>query len=1350
MAFTVEFGIMAQAVLNCAPDDDLGNDLAVGLGDNLSIDGPRLVIGRGAVVFGSFSNCLDLAGGKPFMEHLVPADDTSGDKMVRFPVFAQAGVVESRCRIDKGRIDVVIPAELHRLADHGVGVIPAMAGVESVVSRDYFRLDVFFEIFRNHYLCWQIVEYLCQVTNFAGPIKESCNMNHFKFATVAFLAATVNLYSQDCESYLRIVKELSSEQFQGRGYSGDGVRKAGEFIADEFARAGADEVARQPYCIDINTFPGEMEMSVDGRALTAGREFVLREYSPGVKGEYKLFYIDTLGYDSSKLFAELAKPANNGVMVVCDFWFTYKHKEDFNRLQKRGGANNAGLILKWDTPLKFYKAYGERVADKPTIWVSADFPNDAASVRVNIENKFLKAYESSNIVAKVNGRRHDSCYVFTAHYDHLGKLGAGLYFPGANDNASGVAGIITLAAHYAENTPEFDCWFVAFSGEEANLRGSTWFAKNPLFKLSSVKYLFNLDMIGDNNPVQYCEISPEGEAGFAKMVSINDREHLFEALHKGELAANSDHYPYAERHVPCILFENENGDNFINYHTAEDDMSHFEAGTYPKIFRLITDYIGSQDSELDNSALLEDYDCFIRSYETIHPEPYKPYGGEEAFIRSVDSLRCHLSCTPGLSSVKMKDALNSFLIPLHDEHTYCGYFQYGEEEYLGLPVHFRAIPDGSLIIDGIAGDEIYLGAKLKGMNGVPVEDLLLKVAGTASHENKFGLLKKAPQLIVYKPTILEYLNLDEASSVELELVLPDGKETSISLPFMTDAQTAATKISKSPRDSRFPSDNLSYAFADGRKETMTFRLKNVSDPEISEAFGRMLEEMKANGSSNLIVDLRDNIGGNTFYLYPALYELYGDDFLKADLGMTYGSRISEPFLKKHGLSLEKLNAGGAAYKIDDYLYEDTNVKDTQGADYIYTPENVYVVCNEGTFSAAFHALLMFRAMGAIIVGTPSSQSPNTYMEVTEFALPNSGIHCSVSNSVQKCFPDGSYNSNVLWPDFQPSYQDYLEYGFDKNAELMYCVDLAGGSLSVSVNEYVELMEIVARLSGNSIFTGDYAPAYQKDIAEWFGKYADHPCIEEFRKITEKYGTVYNAIPLLGVNIEMVNGQFRLISPKAASDRWPAKASREFLPYLTAFYFDTDFHSFFVAHDKTYRKAVGSFNKYILGKFDLEWFHKNFGVDSGTKFEIMLGLNQGFGNFNVERTPKSGSNEHIAVMLYAADWQDNPCYNQMQHLETTVVHEFCHSFIKAPLEYKKKSQELLNKYAEALHKVGYGTWQEVYEETYVRASTIRYMIDHGYPENVIQDEINQQHSYYGFVWMPHLLHFYRGDYMNNIF
>jgi len=417
-------------------------------------------------------------------------------------------------------------------------------------------------------------------------------MKRFIICITIMALSSVAAYSQNIQLYEAIVRQLSSAEYQGRGYALDGVRKAGEYIGDEFKKAGADEVTMQPFCIDINTFPGAMAMSIDGTEIKTGKDFVLREYSPGIKGTFNLYFIDTLNYDSEKLFRELEEPANKNALVVCDFWFTYKHKKDFSRLQKNGECSNAGLILTWETQLKFYKAYGEKVADKPTIWVTSDIIKEAKSVDVNIENKFYEGYESDNVIAKIEGLRHDSCYVFTAHYDHLGNLGAGVFYPGANDNASGVAGIITIAQHFAQNKPEFDCWFLAFSGEDANLRGSTHFVKNPLFPLSGIKYLFNLDMIGDNNPVQYCEVSPEGESGFAEMQMINAREALFDELHQGKLAANSDHYPFAEQGVPCILFENENGDNFINYHTTEDTFENMEFSTYPKIFKLIVSFIG--------------------------------------------------------------------------------------------------------------------------------------------------------------------------------------------------------------------------------------------------------------------------------------------------------------------------------------------------------------------------------------------------------------------------------------------------------------------------------------------------------------------------------------------------------------------------------------------------------------------------------------------------------------------------------------------------------------------------------------------------------------------------------------
>ena len=414
-----------------------------------------------------------------------------------------------------------------------------------------------------------------------------------KLLLLMMAVVTVQLGAQDLAHYKKIVKELSSAKYQGRGYAEDGANKAGKWIAKEFAKAGADEVICQPFKLDINTFPGKMEFSVDGKKQVPGVDFTIREFNPSVKGEYKLYHVDTLNYNADKMFADLASPEYEGAFVVCDFMFTYKHMADFKKLQSKKECSNAGMVYTWEAPLKFYKAYGETVKEKPVIWVKPDFPTEAKTIKVDMENEFLKDYECFNVIAKVEGKRHDSCYVFTAHYDHLGKLGKKTYYPGAHDNASGTAAIITFAAHYAQHTPEYDMYFIAFSGEDANLRGSVWYAEHPIVPLKQIKYLFNLDMIADNNPEQYCEVSNEGMAGYALFEKINAEKGYFKALDRSDLADNSDHYPFAERNVPCIFFMNEYGDAFKYYHTVYDTWKNAIFTNYEPTFNLIKDFIST-------------------------------------------------------------------------------------------------------------------------------------------------------------------------------------------------------------------------------------------------------------------------------------------------------------------------------------------------------------------------------------------------------------------------------------------------------------------------------------------------------------------------------------------------------------------------------------------------------------------------------------------------------------------------------------------------------------------------------------------------------------------------------------
>ena len=413
-----------------------------------------------------------------------------------------------------------------------------------------------------------------------------------KLILLVLAAFTLQLNAQDLSLYKKVVKELSSSKYQGRGYACDGANNAGKYLAKEFSKAGVDEVICQPFKLDINTFPGKMEMSVDGVKMIPGADFTVREFNPSIKGEFGIYYIDTLNYNPDKIFADLALPENQGVFVVCDFMFTYKHSKDFKKMQSKEECSGvAGFLYTWDAPLKFYKAYGEKVREKPIMWVKPDFPKNAKRVKVDMENEFLQGYECFNVIAKVEGKNHDSCYVFTAHYDHLGKLGKKTFYPGAHDNASGTAAVVTFAAHYAMNKPEYDMYFIAFSGEDATLRGSEWYAEHPLAPLSQIKYLFNLDMIGDNNPVQYCEVSDPGMKGFSLIEKINTEKGYFKAMDRGELAANSDHYPFAERGVPCIFLENTEGDAFIYYHTIYDTWANAIFSSYEPVFNLVKEFI---------------------------------------------------------------------------------------------------------------------------------------------------------------------------------------------------------------------------------------------------------------------------------------------------------------------------------------------------------------------------------------------------------------------------------------------------------------------------------------------------------------------------------------------------------------------------------------------------------------------------------------------------------------------------------------------------------------------------------------------------------------------------------------
>ncbi|MCQ2183041.1 MAG: S41 family peptidase [Bacteroidales bacterium] len=497
------------------------------------------------------------------------------------------------------------------------------------------------------------------------------------------------------------------------------------------------------------------------------------------------------------------------------------------------------------------------------------------------------------------------------------------------------------------------------------------------------------------------------------------------------------------------------------------------------------------------NPVLEDFDYFFRAFEQTHPDPYSAFGGKRKFHKKVKTLRRTLSHEEGLDAERLQTEIGRFLVPLHDGHTYCGQMKFSyDSEVRFLPLNLRTMTNGFFVWGSLDGFESLLGAEVLNIAGQPLDKLLDRLAEYVPSENKYGLYSALNGWKMSSALLSLMLDDFDGETVKMRFKTRDGVDTTAVLPLFTSEQRQTGAFKSMPTDQRFPSSNFEYGWADKGRGVMAFRCSHIVSrdclqyildhgmdeydaiknwafgdtaleeiPSASGRFGSMLTEMKEAGAQHLIIDLRGNGGGWSPIVYPMLYQLYGDEFLTTDLGCRYETRLSELYLRKNNTTLEGYNSWrGSSYKIGDlmsggedevpdivsesfrnavidgYMCLDKDPLRLQGGEPLYRPEHVYVVTNEDTFSAAFHFTYMLWKMGATIVGVPSAQAPNTFMESTPFSLPNTGIKCSVSNAIQRFLPSDDPRAKVFWPDWTPSWEDYKRLGFDSRADLLYILD----------------------------------------------------------------------------------------------------------------------------------------------------------------------------------------------------------------------------------------------------------------------------------------------------------------------
>jgi hypothetical protein len=210
--------------------------------------------------------------------------------------------------------------------------------------------------------------------------------------------------------------------------------------------------------------------------------------------------------------------------------------------------------------------------------------------------------KTKNLVAYLdNGAA--TTVVFGAHFDHLGfgeegnSLDAnpkGKIHNGADDNASGVAGILELARRFSDKKKESSNFlFICFSGEELGLYGSKYWTEHPTLDLGKINYMINLDMVGRLDEKSGLSVSGSGTAPVW--------EPLLKELSKDKLLIKtdssgtgpSDHTSFYLKNIPVLHFFT---GSHSDYHKPSDDADKINTEGEAKILNLIVDLVNSKTS----------------------------------------------------------------------------------------------------------------------------------------------------------------------------------------------------------------------------------------------------------------------------------------------------------------------------------------------------------------------------------------------------------------------------------------------------------------------------------------------------------------------------------------------------------------------------------------------------------------------------------------------------------------------------------------------------------------------------------------------------------------------------------
>ncbi|MDR1792557.1 MAG: M28 family peptidase [Bacteroidales bacterium] len=410
--------------------------------------------------------------------------------------------------------------------------------------------------------------------------------------------------AQDSLYIRQVVDYLSSNACFGRGYAFRGDSIAAEYIRLQMKQLNLLPLTDnyyQYFSFGYNVMEGEMEVNFGKNYPATEHSDILQicAFTPQIKGNFNIIDATKQG-KNNKIYQKYITQKNNSkqknayknrfIMVDMSVASEDTNRANFWRNTLLYNTLKAkGYIALQQKIAPYSPVYGRRKAGHALINIVKDsLLQSPKKISLNIDAQYVSNYTSQNVCAYIKGkRRADSCIVIGAHYDHCGMAGKNYIYPGANDNACGVAMLLSLAAHYSlpQNQPDYTLIFLAFSGEEMGLVGSSFFVNHLPPNFPAVKMMLNLDLVGTGEEGFTMVGAKAFPAIFAQFAAVNEIKHYATPLLEREMSPNSDHYPFYQAGIPAVFIYGMGKSG--GYHHPTDTPQNLSFGGCTNLYHLL-------------------------------------------------------------------------------------------------------------------------------------------------------------------------------------------------------------------------------------------------------------------------------------------------------------------------------------------------------------------------------------------------------------------------------------------------------------------------------------------------------------------------------------------------------------------------------------------------------------------------------------------------------------------------------------------------------------------------------------------------------------------------------------------